>query len=566
MQNKISGWIFSVLLMLVVISGCNNKHPANTIQLVPTPAEMNANVSKNVGDVMDYALANNGKINDSIKLLMPGFVKAFYNQNENHNIWSNNEQWEPIADSLYEFIAASQVYGLYPSDYHYRELQNLKNKVALDSTARKDANTWTKADLMLTDAFMAISMHLKDGRLRPDTIALRADTLLTDSFYIRNLTKALHEKKVVPVFTSFEPTHRGYLELKAALPSLLDSMDKKIYTTIKFPNKDPQSLANAVNLRLSEGGFLDSSSKTADSLSLALGIKKYQQSKRLKRDGKISIGLVNSLNTSDTERFKRIAITLDRYKQLPNKLPNKYIWVNIPSFFMEVRENDSLVMRSKIIVGKPTTHTPSLTSAVSDMVTYPQWTIPNSIIKKDILPALKKDPGYLARKGFSLVDFHGETIDPYSVNWEKYTKEIPYKVVQGSGDDNALGVLKFNFSNPYHVYLHDTNQRNLFKNSSRALSHGCVRVQDWQKLAFYISRNDSLNQKPGSVLNYNTDSIKNWLAQKVKKRIIIQNRIPVFIRYFTCEPISGKIIFYDDVYGEDKILGDKYFAGRNIVI
>jgi murein L,D-transpeptidase YcbB/YkuD len=175
---------------------------------------------------------------------------------------------------------------------------------------------------------------------------------------------------------------------------------------------------------------------------------------------------------------------------------------------------------------------------------------------------MKRNPNYLARKGFSLVDLKGETIDPYSVDWAKYSKGIPYKVVQGSGDDNALGILKFNFNNPYSVYLHDTNQRYLFKNAARALSHGCVRVQEWEKLAFYIARNDSINLKEGATLNYTVDSIKNWLADKKRKTIIVKNRIPLYIRYFTCEGDKGKIKFYEDIYGEDRALRQKYFAHK----
>jgi murein L,D-transpeptidase YcbB/YkuD len=160
------------------------------------------------------------------------------------------------------------------------------------------------------------------------------------------------------------------------------------------------------------------------------------------------------------------------------------------------------------------------------------------------------------------VNFQGETIDPYTVNWQKYEKGIPYKVVQGSGDDNALGVLKFNFNNPYHVYLHDTNQRYLFKNSSRALSHGCVRVQEWEQLALYIARNDSIHIKVGDTLTYTTDSIETWLMNKERRRIVVKNKIPLFIRYFTCEGKDGKILFYDDMYGEDKALRDKYFSNK----
>ena len=156
----------------------------------------------------------------------------------------------------------------------------------------------------------------------------------------------------------------------------------------------------------------------------------------------------------------------------------------------------------------------------------------------------------------------GETVNAGDVNWSKYSKGIPYKVMQTSGDNNALGVIKFNFNNPFAVYLHDTNQRYLFKNASRALSHGCVRVQEWEKLAFYIAVNDSTNSTRKDSLKYTADSIRNWIAHKERHRIDVKNHIPLFIRYFSCDGKEGKIIFYDDIYGEDKIMRDKYFANK----
>jgi murein L,D-transpeptidase YcbB/YkuD len=158
------------------------------------------------------------------------------------------------------------------------------------------------------------------------------------------------------------------------------------------------------------------------------------------------------------------------------------------------------------------------------------------------------------------VNSQGEEVDPYSVDWSKYSKGIPYRIVQGSGDANALGVIKFVFDNKYSVYLHDTNQRYLFANAMRSLSHGCVRVQSWQDLAWYILRNDSLNMKGGNYTR--TDSVKTWLAKKEKRNITIRNKMPVFIRYFTCEGKNNGIIFYDDVYAEDKFLREKYFATK----
>ncbi|RYF87803.1 MAG: murein L,D-transpeptidase, partial [Chitinophagaceae bacterium] len=154
----------------------------------------------------------------------------------------------------------------------------------------------------------------------------------------------------------------------------------------------------------------------------------------------------------------------------------------------------------------------------------------------------------------------GDPVDPYSVNWAKYKKGIPYLVRQSSGDNNALGVIKFNFPNSHAVYLHDTNQRYLFKNKDRSLSHGCVRVQDWEKLAFYIVRNDSLHSILPDSMKLKTDSITAWISRKEKHTMAIKKKFPVFIRYFGCEAGKEAIKFYDDIYGEDKKLRDKYFA------
>jgi murein L,D-transpeptidase YcbB/YkuD len=553
---------FLIFFSCFVFSCTSKKHSASEIQIVEDPLQMDDQVNKNIEAVLQYAIENNGKITDSIKLHVMAIVDSFYQRNKYENIWSKNEIWEPLADSLYNFIETSEAYGLFPSDYHYQDLKFLRYVIIHDSLAKKDANVWTKAELMLSDAFMQISKHLKQGRLLPDSISLSSDTSLLNTFFIKNL-KAVHDMQaLLPFFNSLEPKHKGYTELKKGIKNFIDSVDRKNYTYIVYPNKDSIAFLKNLQKRLFEGGYIKSLENNPDSLEIAIAVKSAQKAKGIKADGKINSTIIKVLNANDAERFKRIAINMDRYKLLPASMPKKYIWVNLPAYNLRVFEDDSLVMESKTIVGKPNTRTPALNSEISNIVIYPNWTIPNSIIKKEILPAMKRNPGYLARKGFNLVDLKGVNIDPYSVNWAKYTKGIPYKVVQGSGDDNALGILKFNFENPYRVYLHDTNQRYLFKNSSRALSHGCVRVQDWEKLAYYIARNDSINLKEGAALNYTADSIKNWLTNKQRKTIIVKNKIPLYIRYFTCDGKNEKIIFYDDIYGEDKILRQKYFAHK----
>jgi murein L,D-transpeptidase YcbB/YkuD len=310
--------------------------------------------------------------------------------------------------------------------------------------------------------------------------------------------------------------------------------------------------------RLSEEDSTLLPQERPDSSQVSKAIKRYQKKKSIKTDGKITAALVDKLNSSDYEKFIRIAINMDRYKLLP-PLPQQYIFVNIPSFYLRLIQSDTVVLKSRVVVGKPTTRTPIITSVINNMITYPKWTIPESIIKKEILPGLQKDPSYTMRKGYSIVDEDGNEIDPFTIKWGKYKEGIPYNVVQGSGDDNALGVLKFNFPNKYSVYLHDTNQRYLFSNKKRALSHGCVRVQAWDELAKFILRNDSLN----AAHPIPTDSLETWLATKQKKYIPVRKPIPLFIRYFTCDVNSeGKLVFYEDIYEEDMRIQETMFANK----
>jgi murein L,D-transpeptidase YcbB/YkuD len=288
-----------------------------------------------------------------------------------------------------------------------------------------------------------------------------------------------------------------------------------------------------------------------------LALKKFQLQKSIEADGKIGNETLRMLNTSDSDRFLHIAITMDRYKTLPEKMPDKFLWVNLPAFTLQLWEYDSIKMLSKIICGKPTTRSPVLTSAIAELITYPKWTIPASIIEKEVLPGLKRSSQYTTKKGFTIFDSKGNEVNPDSVNWSKYKKAIPYHVVQGSGDANALGILKFNFSNKYAVYLHDTNERYLFGRNERALSHGCIRVQEWRQLADYVINNDATED-----ITERLDSLQTWLKNKEKHSLEIKNKLPLFIRYFTCEGKDGRIIFYDDIYGEDRSLAERYFSRK----
>lgn len=563
-QKSVYSYTFIFLAVIFFLS-CNNKHNEKDTDVVTNPVSMDSHVTENISNELKDISTSSAKIYDSIKLQLPIVVKEFYSQNDFAPVWSTAAKWNPLADSIYRYIATAEYEGLFPEDYHFSKLKFLKDTLDADSITRMNAVYWTKADLLFTDGFMHLIKDLKQGRLQPDSLSLNKDSVLVGKFFIATLKALMDKKEFTVLLNLLQPQHKGYWELKKGIKSFVDSMDRKKYTRIIYPfkkadSKDSLSFIRLLNKRLIESACIDSGSALPDSAQLTKAIKKYQIKHGLTADGKFGKNVINSLNSNDEEKFNRIAVTLDKYKQLPEKMPETYIWVNLPGYYLWVINADTVVFESKVICGKPETQTPLLTAKISDMITYPTWTVPNSIIVKQYLPKLKNNPNYISSIGLKLLNNKGEVVDPTTVNWSKYSRGIPYKVMQGSGDNNSLGVIKFNFDNPYAVYLHDTNQRYLFKNSSRALSHGCVRVQEWEKLADFIANNDSILNKNNQPLKYTADSIKNWIAEKERHRIDVKNQIPLYIRYFTCEGKKGKIVFYDDIYGDDKVLIDKYIV------
>ena len=560
-------YLFSFLLVTLLLFSCvDEKKPGHKI-ILPPPTTMDEKTTESIKDVLETTVKQQGKLDDSTHLYMLKYVDSFYINNDYRNMWSHERKWHPMADSFYNFIKGSALYGLFPEDYHLKKLQSLKKTLDKDTVKNKNAVLWSKADLLLTDGFILLIRDLKRGRLPADSISYNKNGVLNVDFYGEKLEKLLVEQHFSELIHSVEPVHQGYWELKNGIRHFLDSMDTKKYTYLRYPykahdEKDSAFFMKNLQKRLSESYVIKPEDVLTDTSTVKEAIKKYQHLKKIKEDGMLSSSLVKLMNNTDQEKFKRIALTLDKYKQLPDSMPEKYIWVNLPSFFMQVYDHDTIAIDSKIICGKPATRTPLLNSVISDIVIYPTWTVPTSIISKQYLPKLKKNPKYLSKIGLRLKNNKGQLVDPETIDWNKYTKGIPYKVMQGSGDDNALGIMKFNFSNRFSVYLHDTNQRYLFKNSFRALSHGCVRVQEWKKLAHFIAVNDSINLKKGEILKYTTDSITNWLARKVKKTIDVKRELPLFIRYFSCVGKEGTIKFYDDIYGEDKVIIEKYFSDK----
>ncbi len=554
---------YSTFLLIFLTVGisffqCKNKPDrAPEKDIVINPAKLFESTSEDIHHTLDYLKAHQGKLNDSVDVSFIRLVDSLYDENQYQPIWLRNDRTIPEGASFMNLIQNCRLWGLFPNDYHYNMLSFIDRAFSLDTNAAKNAALWARKDLLLTDAFFLMAKHLKQGRIPFDSVTLRTDTLLRDSFYLRALNQALQSGNLSQVLHNLEPRSKGYDSLKAYIGNFLDSANFAPYTYLPYPYTDSVSFFHLLQKRLVETGNLSDSVPPMGPGKFRSAIIRFQKKYEFKVTGYSSNSLVDRLNNTDLEKFKRIAVTLDRYKQLPDSFPVTYVWVNLPGYTLRVIDHDTIVFSSKIIVGGPLTRSPVLTSEISNFITMPQWTVPFSIIFKEMLPKIRTDSNFLARENLMVVDDNDSVIDPRTVNWKRLNKtHFPYQLKQREGDDNSLGVIKFNFRNKYSVYIHDTNVRWRFGNSYRAISHGCIRVKEWDKLADYLVRNDSLR--------YPADTLKAYISRGEKHVVSGFHKLPLYIRYFTCEGKNGKISFYEDIYDEDRNLIQKYFANKSV--
>jgi murein L,D-transpeptidase YcbB/YkuD len=542
---------FIPVVSLFLLVACQGKKGNGDKDEAVTPAQTDRHVGEDLKSVLQAVADHHDQLNDSTTLLFRALADTVYSNNGYVHLWSENEHWRRQADSLIAFIANSKEYGLFPADYHYYALQFYQRIVEEDTMARKSAAIWTRADLLLTDAFFHLVKDLRQGRLDYDSVTLRKDSVLPDSLFTASLAGAMQTNSLSATFHALEPNHPGYDSVRAYLHDFLTTAHFRNLTWLEYPFADSAAFYSSLTHRLQESGYIDSTATTVDTAVLRAAIRQYQQINKLKVSGKVTQDMVTMMNSSDWEKFKRIAITLDRYKHLPDTLPKVYVWVNLPAYTLQVVDSDSVALQSKVIVGAPKT------SEISNFVTYPQWTVPNSIIFHEMLPEIKRNVAYLAKQNLMVVDDNDSVLDPTKIRWSRLNKNnFPYEIKQREGDDNSLGVMKFNFRNKYDVYLHDTNVRWMFDKTFRALSHGCVRVKEWRKLSDFLIRNDTMK--------YHPDTLRAWIDRQEKHTVWGFTKVPIFIRYYTVEGKKGKLQFYTDIYGEDKELRDRYFAKKPI--
>ena len=280
-------------------------------------------------------------------------------------------------------------------------------------------------------------------------------------------------------------------------------------------------------------------------------LKRFQRRMGLWASGMLDRRTRNVLNVPAHKRLKTIKLNLERARWEKDPMNCSCIFVNIPAFMMYFLENGEIALKMRVVVGKKTNPTPIFKAYMSYVVLNPTWSVPQSIVKKEMLKHLQEDPDYLYSRNFKAYDGWSKNrkeIDPFEIDWYQYDEnsDLPFSFVKQPGAGNPLGKVKFMFPNRYAVYMHDTNEKKLFKRSVRAFSHGCIRLQNPQKMLEFVA--DNFMDQP-------YDSLRQLMQKKKDPTSVnLTEKIPVYIRYYTSWVNEEGVNFRGDIYGYDKII------------
>jgi L,D-transpeptidase YcbB len=463
-------------------------------------------------------------------------VEQVYRNNNYRFIWL---PYPDLQNDLYQMITSAPVYGLEEKDYQYPFIHSFRLQLSSLISARDSI----MAEIRLTDAAIHFLNDVKNGNAKP---FFSYDGLQYEPSF-ENLPellyKSIHKGQLDSLVSSLEPRSKEYFQMKEILAlwnkTIYDSSFKEVKITsssvtvenVPLVKKLKQLGITTINEELSN-------KKLTEKVILA------QRMFDLNNDGVLGIATMNALNIPLSARIYDLKLAINYIRWLSEiKQSGKIALLNIPSAQLLVYDRGSLTIESKIIAGKPSTPTSTLTSTIKEVIIYPYWNIPYSIATKEILPRVKRSLGYLGRNNYQVLNKQGKIVDPYTINWYSLsTSHFPYLIRQATGCDNALGIIKFNFYNPFSIYLHDTPSKSLFLMKRRFFSHGCMRVEKPVEFARFL-----LKEKASLVETLMSQCLKDQSPLNLQ----LEEPLSIMVFYSTAwYDEQGQIKFYEDIYNK----------------
>lgn len=562
------GKFLASLCTLLLFAACNSKSEEKPIfqtPVEPPPPRITGmfsafiteqdtlGISEFIGQLLGAGEAGHPPVIYGLKITETEDLLSFYSENGYKPAWIT----ATLSDSVFKQLNEIEADGLDPNDYSGNEVAKMIERL---KEQKMDLEAWAALDIMLTHAMLKYGRHLLVGKVDPKSISETWNFPLRETPEPLNqlLVKAKKTERLSDYLRQVRPQHPLYLGMRESLKRyrqmVADSMTWPILTLKSAKKKlevgDTNEIVISLQKRLFAEGYLDTlriDSSMVYTPELAGDLAQFQEAHGLYPDSIVGKTTLDLLNIPIEDKVDAIVVNLERARWVVGNLGGSYIFVNTAQYRLWVFQNDTVTWSTEVIIGNPFNETPFFTANMQRVIFNPTWTVPYSIATKEMLPKLKKNPNYLAGQNMVLLNRQGQTVDPSNVNFNQYTtRNFPYIIRQQPGDKNALGHVKFELSNPYSIYLHDTPTRNLFGKDERAMSHGCIRVNKPLTLAEILLANKA---------GWNNDTIPSILKSKKTIVIRLEKEIPVLLLYIThYTNAEGRALFFKDVYKSDKKL------------
>ncbi len=463
-------------------------------------------------------------------------LKAFYDSRISQPVWLDSSgQPTSAAAAAIALLNDSAADGLNPQIYH---VSNIEAVAHPQSPA--DA---TGFELLLSDGLAA---YLHDEAVGRIPVGQDRDATFAPQFDKAGALQAvatLSSDDLTKFATTLRPAEPDYAMLRQTLATLRDMQQKgqgwqplPESPSLKSGMKNP--VVPLVRARLGVTPVTGKDANIYDA-SIAGAVKAFQETHAIKDDGTLGADTRAALNMPLESRIAEVVAAMERWRWLPHDLGPRYVMDNVGGFWTRYVEDGKIQFQLPIIVGREERETPLLISTIDDVVINPSWTVPPTIIKKDVIPGLRKNPDYLASKHLKLYRRTDSGLEEVSA--ADYRGGSEYVLRQPPGEENPLGQFKLQFQNVYSIYMHDTDEKQKFTKALRTFSSGCIRVQNVRQLVETLLAGQLTN-----------DQIDGFLATGKTKTIRLQRPLPVYIDYFSVwDDGQGHTIFGPDLYGKD---------------
>ncbi len=467
---------------------------------------------------------------------------TFYKQRNYEYAWFDSGGLSEQARNFMNLLSGTIV-QLQDSSLYNDKLSKLYDSFASDSLKRNKKADLLKTELYFTGQFFAYAAKVYKGS---DIDAAELGWFIPRKKL--DLTALLDS-----VITSKGKDASQYAPLNPQYQKLQDYLVKyfslqKEHTWDSIPKiakplrkGDSAAVVGLIRQRLAWLGDMDSSEALDDSSrvfdsTLFKAVKSFQRRMGLSADGVVGAKMIDELNVPLNSRIQQILVNLERVRWMPAQADSNYVLVNIPEYKLHAYDSAKPAFDMNVIVGTAANNTVIFSGKLKYVVFAPYWNVPSSIVQKEIVPGMQRDKSYLARHNMEITGRSGGLPD----------------VRQKPGPGNSLGQVKFLFPNNYNIYLHDTPNHDLFDQSSRSFSHGCIRLAEPKKMAQFL-----LQDQP----EWTSGKIDTAMQATKEKWVTVKKPVPVFIGYFTAwVDRDGKLNFRKDIYGHDQKMADKLFV------